>query len=412
MDREKAVSVSGGRAAGNLHSLLGAEAAGLVSLGRLWSNEAFGFGFGLETPMDHQARRDKLRKAFKKAGVEALLVTDFANVTYLTGFTGDDSYVLVRRDGETVVSDPRYATQLGEECPGLDLNIRPPGKSIFQATVRLLRRAGISQLGVEADSMTVGFHDRLAEKLPKLQVVPVSGAVEKLRQIKDKDEVALLRRAVWQAEKAFAVLRSTLRPEKTEKEAADELEHQMRVFGAKGASFPTLLAVGPRAALPHAQPTKQRIGEDDFVLIDWGANEGLYMSDLTRVLVTGKISPKFERIYRVVLEAQTRAIAAIRPGAVAQDVDAVARRIIAKAGFGRRFRHGLGHGVGLVIHEAPRLAVKNQTVLRPGMVITVEPGIYLPGWGGVRIEDDVLVTRTGHEVLTSLPKRLQDIVVG
>jgi Xaa-Pro aminopeptidase len=362
--------------------------------------------------MDHQARRDKLRKAFKKAGVEALLVTVFANVTYLTGFTGDDSYVLVRRDGETVVSDPRYTTQLGDECPGLDLDIRPPGKSIFQATVRLLRRAGISQLGVEADSMTVGFHDRLAEKLPKLQVVPVSGAVEKLRQIKDKDEVALLRRAVWQAEKAFAVLRSTLRPEKTEKEAADELEHQMRVFGAKGAGFATLVAVGPRAALPHAQPTKQRIGEDDFVLVDWGANEGLYASDLTRVLVTGKISPKFERIYRVVLEAQTRAIAAIRPGAVAQDVDAVARRIIAKAGFGRRFRHGLGHGLGLAVHEAPRLAIKSQTVLRPGMVVTVEPGIYLPGWGGVRIEDDVLVTRTGHEVLTSLPKRLEDIVVG
>ena len=362
--------------------------------------------------MDHQARRDKLRKAFKKAGVEALLVTDFTNVTYLTGFTGDDSYLLARRDGETVISDPRYTTQLGEECPGLDLDIRPPGKSIFQATVRLLRSSGISQIGVEADSMTVGFRDRLAEKLPKLQVVPMSGAVEKLRQIKDKDEIALLRKAVWQAEKAFAVLRSTLRPEKTEKEAADELEHQMRVFGAKGASFPTLLAVGPRAALPHAQPTKQRMGEDDFVLVDWGANEGLYMSDLTRVLVTGKISPKFERIYRVVLEAQTRAIAAIRPGAVAQDVDAVARGIIAKAGFGRRFRHGLGHGVGLVIHEAPRLAVKNQTVLRSGMVVTVEPGIYLPGWGGVRIEDDVLVTRTGHEVLTGVPKRLEDIVVG
>jgi Xaa-Pro aminopeptidase len=172
------------------------------------------------------------------------------------------------------------------------------------------------------------------------------------------------------------------------------------------------MAVGPRAALPHAKPTEQRIGSDDFVLVDWGANGGLYRSDLTRVLVTGKISPKFERVYGVVLQAQLRAIAAIRPGAVAHDVDAVARNVIAKAGFGRRFRHGLGHGVGLQVHEGPRLAVNNLTVLRPGMVVTVEPGIYLPGWGGVRIEDDVLVTRTGYELLTSVSKRLEDIVVG
>jgi Xaa-Pro aminopeptidase len=206
-------------------------------------------------------------------------------------------------------------------------------------------------------------------------------------------------------------MRSTLRPEMTEKEAADELEHQFRLFGAKNASFPSIVAVGARAALPHATPTRKRIGDDDFVLVDWGANEGLYCSDLTRVLVTGKMSPKFEKIYHVVLEAQTRAIAAVRPGVLAHDVDNVARSWIAKAGFGRRFRHGLGHGLGLLVHEGPRLAVKNQTILKPGMVVTVEPGIYLPGWGGIRIEDDVLVTRTGHEVLTGSPKRLEDMVV-
>ena len=363
--------------------------------------------------MDFQARRDRLRKAFKKAGVDALLVTDFTNVTYLTGFTGDDSYLLVRRDGETVLSDPRYTTQLGEECPGVDLHIRPPGVTMLQAVVRVVRAARIGRLGIEGDSMTVGLRDQIAEKLPKLEIVATSGLVEKLRLIKDKEEIARLRKAVWQAEKAFAVLRSTLRPEMTEKEAADELEHQFRLFGAKDAAFPTHR--GRRAAggvAPcHAQRRK-RIGEDDFVLVDWGANEGLYRSDLTRVLVTGRISPKFERIYRVVLEAQTRAIAAVRPGVSAHDVDNVARAVIAKAGFGRRFRHGLGHGLGLLVHEAPRLAVKSQTILKPGMVVTVEPGIYLPGWGGVRIEDDVLVTRTGHEVLTHVPKRLEDVVVG
>lgn len=259
--------------------------------------------------------------------------------------------------------------------------------------------------------MTVGLRDQIAEKLPKAEIIATSGLVEQLRLIKDKYEVARLRQAIRQAEDAFAVLRTKLRPEMTEKEAADELEHQCRLFGAKDAAFPTIVAVGPRAALPHATPSKRLIGESGFVLVDWGANEGLYRSDLTRVLVTGRILPKFERIYRVVLEAQTRAIAAIRPGVSAHDVDNVARSIIAKAGFGRRFRHGTGHGLGLLVHEAPRLAVKSQTVLKPGMVVTVEPGIYLPGWGGVRIEDDILVTRTGHEVLTHAPKRLAEMVV-
>jgi Xaa-Pro aminopeptidase len=362
--------------------------------------------------MDFQARRNRLRKALKRAGVDALLVTDFTNVTYLTGFTGDDSYLLVRRDGELVLSDPRYTTQLGEECPGVDLQIRPPGVTMLQAVVRAVRSAKIGRLGIEGDSMTVGLRNRMAEKLPKTEIVATSGLVEDLRLIKDKYEIARMREAVLQAENAFAALRATLRPETTEKQAADELEHQCRLFGAKDAAFPTIVAVGPRAALPHATPTRRKIGESDFVLVDWGANEGLYRSDLTRVLVTGRISAKFERIYRVVLEAQARAIAAIRPGVVAHDVDAIARSIIAKAGYGRRFRHGLGHGLGLLVHEAPRLAVKSQTVLKPGMVVTVEPGIYLPRWGGVRIEDNVLVTRAGHEVLTHAPKRLEDVVIG
>ena len=364
--------------------------------------------------MDFQARRDRLRKAFKKAGVDALLVTDFTNVTYLTGFTGDDSYLLVRRDGETVLSDPRYMTQLGEECPGVDLFIRPPGATMLQAVVRVVRAARIGRLGIEGDSMTVGLRDRIVEKLPKVEIVATSGLVEKLRLVKDKDEIARLRVAVRQAEKAFAVLRSHLA-------AGDDREG-----GGRRVGTPVPAVRGQRRGLSHASwrwvrgrrcpmPRPAAGGgsaRTSFVLVDWGANEGLYRSDLTRVLVTGRISAKFERIYKVVLEAQVRAIAAVRPGVLAHDVDHVARAFIAKAGFGRRFRHGLGHGLGLLVHEAPRLAVKSQTILRPGMVVTVEPGIYLPGWGGVRIEDDVLVTRTGQEVLTHVPKRLEEVVVG
>ena len=359
-----------------------------------------------------EGRRDKLRRAVKKAGADAVLVTNFTNVTYLTGFTGDDSYLLVRLDGDVLLTDGRYTTQLGEECPGLELAVRSPGVKLVEIIARVVRRAKIGRLAVEGDSMTLSSRDAIAAKLPRVELAPTSGLVERLRMTKDKQEIAMLREAVQYAEKAFGVVRASFRPDKTEKQIADELECQLRLFGAASSSFATIVGVGPRAALPHATVTDRPISSSDFVLIDWGADGGLYKSDLTRVLVTGRISPKLERVYRVVLEAQHVGIEAIRPGVIAEEVDRAARQVISEAGFGRYFGHGLGHGLGLDVHEAPRLAADSRVVLRPGMVVTVEPGIYLPGWGGVRIEDDVLVTRTGHEVLTSVPKELEEIVVG
>ena len=359
----------------------------------------------------HAERRDRLRRLVAKLGPEAILVTDFTNVTYLTGFTGDDSFLLVRRDGEILISDGRYATQLEEQCPGLELCIRRPGVSMVRAVGRVLRQSQLSRLAIEADSMTVGLRDRIAAQCPKLEMVPTTGLVERLRQVKDREEIAQIRQAIWFAEKAFTVIRASLRAESTEKEIADALENEMRAFGAKGAAFPSIVAVGDRAALPHATPGNRPIGSADLLLCDWGADGGLYRSDLTRVLVTGRISPKLQRIYGVVLTAQRKAIAAIRPGVALSKVDNIARQSIASAGLGRYFRHGLGHGLGLQVHEAPRLAADAQGVLRPGMVVTVEPGVYLPGWGGIRIEDDVLVTRSGHEVLTTAPKQWDEIVV-
>ncbi len=197
----------------------------------------------------------------------------------------------------------------------------------------------------------------------------------------------------------------------TEKQVAADLEHQIRRFGGKGLSFPAIVAGGAWAALPHAVPGDRKIGDDDFTLIDWGANAGLYISDLTRVLVTGKISPKLDKIYNIVLEAQLAGIEAIRPGVTCGEVDAAARSVIAKAGYGKQFGHGLGHGIGLEVHEAPRLGGNQETELKPGMVVTVEPGIYIPGWGGVRIEDDILVTKKGHEVLSNVPKELKECLV-
>jgi len=319
--------------------------------------------------------------------------------------------LLVLREGEIMLSDGRYGTQIAQECPGLEMNIRPTGVLIHQQAIKVIRAAKVSRLAIEAESMTVATRERIAEKLPKMAIGHTLGMVEFLRQVKDKDELALIRGAISFAERSFAAIRASISPVQTEAQVGDALERQIRQLGGDGPAFPTIVAVGQRGALPHAGVGDVRIGDGNTVLIDWGAQWKLYKSDLTRVLVTGRISTKLRRVYEVVLNAQAQAIAAIRPGVETTEVDAAARRAIAAAGFGRRFNHGLGHGFGLEIHEAPKLSKKNPVTLRPGMVVTVEPGIYLPGWGGIRIEDDVLVTRNGHEVLTSAPKQLEEMVV-
>ncbi len=361
--------------------------------------------------MDFSRRREKLRLLLKKSGAEALLVTSVPNVTYLTGFTGDSSYLLMTQGDQILISDGRYSTQIEEECPGLEMNIRRAGVLIHQQVSKVLRAAGVSRLAIEAESMTVATRERIAEKLPKLQIGATVGMAEHLRQVKDREEVALIRAAIRIAEKSFAVIRAGLHVQQTEKQIGHALEDQIRLFGGDGPAFDTIVAVGPRAALPHARLTDRRIGDGDMALVDWGAQWRLYKSDLTRLLVTGKISTKLRRVYEVVLRAQARAIAAVRPGVPTTEVDAAARSVIAAAGWNRRFNHGIGHGFGLEIHESPRMSGKCTAMLKPGMVVTVEPGVYIPGWGGVRIEDDILVTRGGHEVLTSLPKQLEELVV-
>lgn len=358
-----------------------------------------------------EQRRIKLRRLMKKAQVDSLLVTNSVNVSYLTGFTGDDSFLFVMRDGEVLLTDGRFTTQLCEECPGLELDVRNSGVTIAEAGSKVIAGAKISKVGIESQSMTVGLLARFEEKLEKVAFVPTSGLVEQLREIKDAEEIAALRLAVRHAERGFGVLRASLRGNQSEREIANELEYQLRRFGSEGCSFKPIVAVGPRAALPHATPGEHSVDQHDFILVDWGALGGHYCSDLTRVLVTGKISPKLQRVYGVVLKAQRTAIAAIKPGAVLEKVDEAARRVIAKAGYDKYFGHSLGHGLGMEVHESPRLAPGQKGQLKAGMVVTVEPGIYVPNWGGVRIEDDVLVTKNGHEVLSSVPNELEQCVV-
>lgn len=348
----------------------------------------------------------------RRAQADALLITNFTNVTYLTGFTGDDSYLLVTGDSATLISDMRYSTQIEAECPDIDLVIRGPGDSMLSTLSKVIEKYKFKQLGAEAGSITVSLWHALAAELTKTKLVTTDGLVENLRIVKDKDEIDATRVACRIARRTFEAVRALLKPEMTELDIAAEFEYHARRFGASALSFSPIIAVGSRSALPHATPTLRKLEEGEFALIDWGVVAGGYMSDLTRILVTGRISPKLKKLYGVVLRAQLAAIEAIQPGVTCEDIDAVARKIITKAGYGEAFGHGLGHGLGLQIHEAPRLARNQKTELRPGMIVTVEPGIYFPDWGGIRIEDDVLVTRDGHELLTDVPKQLDDCLVG
>jgi Xaa-Pro aminopeptidase len=360
----------------------------------------------------YHIRREKLIRAVAKADVQALLVTNATNVTYLTGFSGDSSYLLIGRGVCTLVSDSRYATQIEQECPGLDAFIRKPNMVLTEAAARAIERARLTSVGFEGASLSFERWKTLSDRVKSLTLKPLADAVESLRMIKDKGEIAEIRGAIAQAERGFATIRASLAATMTEREVAHNLEHEMRRFGAKGSSFESIVAAGARSALPHGRPADVPISGADFLLIDWGAtNERGYRSDLTRLLVTGKILPKLRKIYRVVLNAHRRGIESIRAGIRAGDVDAASRKVIADAGFGGAFGHALGHGIGLETHEGPRVGPEVPLVLQAGMVVTVEPGIYLPGWGGVRIEDDVLVTRGGCEVLSSAPRELEESVV-
>lgn len=361
------------------------------------------------SPDQTAARREKLASLLKANQADALLVSNSTNVRYLSDFTGEDAVLLLTSNRALILSDGRFTTQIGQECPGIDAHIRPIDEKMTETIAKVVSRLSIRRLAFEAAALTVAEFEALRDHLPAVTITGLFGLVEALREIKDRDEVDAIREAIAYAERAFAMLRNGLRLGESEKDVADSLEGYLRRCGATAASFPPIVAVGPRSALPHARPTADaRIGDADFVLIDWGATGRPYKSDLTRVLVTGKVTPKFEKIYRIVLAAQERGIAAIRPGATARDVDAEARSVIEEAGFGQFFSHGLGHGLGMDIHEAPRLRSGSDVVLRPGMVVTVEPGIYLPDWGGIRIEDDVLVTPDGRDVLTRVAKSFDE----
>jgi Xaa-Pro aminopeptidase len=372
---------------------------------------------------DHADRRQRLAHALADEGVDLLLVSSPVNVTYLTGFSGDSSYLLLSRDRAVLVSDGRFTEQIAEECPGLEAVIRPPTQTVAEAAAEVLGKLGPRAAGFESGHLTVADFDALKGLTATVDWKPGRDRVERLRAVKDAWEVGQIRQAIRIAERAFAMFRALLRPADTEKELCDALEGYVRRAGGTGTSFPPIVAAGERAALPHAPPTDRPVGEAVLLLVDWGASGAFYKSDLTRVLVPHNnttlsgavpgagLDPKLQEVHDVVFRAQREAIAAVRPGALSGEVDAAARKVITDAGYGSYFTHSIGHGIGLQIHEAPLMRPASEIVLQAGMVVTVEPGVYIPSWGGVRIEDDVLVTPDGPEILTRVPKDLASMVV-
>ncbi|MBM4032126.1 MAG: aminopeptidase P family protein [Planctomycetes bacterium] len=357
----------------------------------------------------HAERLEKFRHAMRKEGVDAFLVADAANVTYLTGFTGDSTYLLVSPGHAWLITDGRYTEQAATEAKGCEV-VRHR-VSLIKTSARLAKKSGATKLGFEPNVLTVAAHEDLTKEIKSVEAVAKKGLVEKLRQVKDKDEIARIRAAVKAADAAFLALRARLAAGLTEAEAANGLEFEMRRLGARKGSFDAIVAAGARSSLPHARATQAVIAPGSPVLVDWGVELDLYCSDCTRVLFLGPPSAKWRRVYEAVRKAQARALAAIRPGVPCKKVDGAARRHIRRAGYASAFKHSLGHGVGLRVHEGPTLSAKSEDTLREGMVVTVEPGIYLPGWGGVRIEDLVVVRRHGAELLSSLPKTLEAAIL-
>jgi Xaa-Pro aminopeptidase len=341
-------------------------------------------------------------------GLDALLVTNLVNVRWLTGFTGSSAAAAIGPELRRFVTDFRYLTQSAEQVD--DSWTRVISSELLPALAGQLPEEGALRVGFDDATLSVRDHAKLRSLLrDEVELVPAGGAVERLRVTKDAGEIERIRAAARLADAALEEVLGRGLAGRTERDVALDLELTMRRMGAEGVSFPPIVAAGAHGALPHAEPRDVEIPQDTLVVIDWGAVLDGYASDCTRTFATGELDPRDRAVYDLVLRAQEDALAAVRPGPTGKEVDAVARTIIDDAGHAEHFGHGLGHGVGLEVHEGPRLSKTGEDALAVGNVVTVEPGVYVPDAVGVRIEDLVVVTDDGHEVLSGLSKDLRVI---
>lgn len=356
-------------------------------------------------PMPYSERLKKLQSALAAERVDSFLVFAAANLRYLTGFTGSNGLLVVQERAAVFFTDGRYTTQAGQEVTNARVVV--PKKGMLEAALKLAAR-GARRVGFES---SIGYQTfaRLAKQLGVRRLRPLNGVVEKLRVVKEGREIAAIRASVELNSRVFEEILPLVKEGVMEKDLAAEVEYRMRRQGAEKASFDTIVASGPRTALPHAQPSDRRLKANEFVLFDLGAILNGYSSDMTRTVFLGRAGAKARRLYGTVLEAQRQAREAVREGVTGAAVDRAARRHINKQGWGRYFSHSTGHGVGLEIHEMPRLAAGDRSPLPAGAVVTIEPGVYLPGFGGVRIEDMVVVRDSGAELLTPTPHEFLEL---
>jgi Xaa-Pro aminopeptidase len=364
--------------------------------------------------VDHRLRRENLLERFADIQVDAILVTRLPNVRYLTGFTGSNAQLLVTEAQTVFFTDGRYTEQSRHEVEGVERVICLEGfdEALAAQCSRLgssRAKVGSFRVGFEAHDVTVSRHERLSDALGAVELVRLGAEVEGLRRAKDQDEIAMLRRAQEVTDQAFEGILDRLAVGLAETQIAVELEVLLRREGADGLSFDPIVAFGENAAEPHHAPGRRVLEEGDVIKLDFGAACGGYHADMTRTVAFGEPAPELKKIHELVREAQQAGIDAVRAGAMARDVDHSARSVIEAAGYGDSFTHGLGHGVGLEIHEAPNLGRRFEELLPEGAVVTIEPGIYLPGLGGVRIEDMVEVTPDGCRVLGTSPRELIEL---
>jgi Xaa-Pro aminopeptidase len=355
------------------------------------------------------SRLSRLADSVRQLNLDGLLVTSLPNVRYLTGFSGSNALLFVSAREVLFLTDFRYREQAAVEV-GSVATVRTEAVSLWNGLWATLSQAeGLEAIGFESAHLTHRDFERLLDAGARWRWRPVVDAVETLRERKDADEVARIRVA---AEIAFAALSDTLaavKPGMTELEVCGRLERALRERGSEAHPFPPIVASGPRAALPHARASGRAIARGDFLLLDFGATNEGYCSDVTRTVVVGRADARQREVYEAVLEANTKARSGVRAGLRGREADAIAREVLEQRGLGEAFGHGLGHGIGLEVHEAPRLSRVVDAVLPEGAVITIEPGAYLPGWGGVRIEDDVHLHADGPQLLTDIPRELVEL---
>lgn len=344
----------------------------------------------------------RLREILTAQSLDAVLITCPENRRYLSGFSGSAGVLLISADQATLVTDFRYWEQAAEEASHFYL--AKQGSDLWESTAEWIKRSSWRRLGFEGDNLSFERVQKLQGLLKETEMVSISGILNQLRWVKDPGEIALLRRAEEITDRAWRKTLDILKPGVTEKELALEFDYQLRRNGADGSAFSTIVASGVRSALPHGAPTDKRIALGELVLIDGGALVEGYHGDMTRTVVLGRADSEQIRIYQLVLKAQKLALDGLKAGVTGKEVDGIAREFLTRSGYGEHFGHGLGHSVGLEIHEQPRLSTSETARIPAGAVITVEPGIYLPGWGGIRIEDLVVVEKNGLFNLTSSPK--------